>query len=413
LFLRAFGDDQVQLAQPHFWLLGRLLEGWRQAPLDAVLLEEGTPYGPVVALGNPKDPIPPYGSARGYFNYETWQDGVSRLADEAAAIVICLDDTDGVWWEIDNLLATQHFSKTLFLFHPKHAHDAAGAVFLARLVERMPASAAMAHSGGAQVPLGFFVDFSGRINVARSPSFSGVAYLLMLRWFLRTRFDTHPLPLGPQPSIVARIRGVIQELKANRCLAVTLAHMLAVGLLIALPWVLLREWLPTQPGAVSEWSFVHYARSLLAGGLLALLASYGVWRWGGRSLSAAAQAWLVATAINSIPASRLIMSPVIDVALMFSGGFSAGQAMVFAALGLATNLVSGAYFPIGNLFAMSRHIASFQRTETWRMVIGSSVLANLLFYTSLQPTPAIVVILWLTVAAGLGLGLALRGKPFV
>ena len=80
LFLRAFGDDQVALPPPRLPLLGYLYDlGNRNTSLDVMLLEEATDYGPVVALGNPKDPVPPYGAARGYFTDESWQEAVRRL----------------------------------------------------------------------------------------------------------------------------------------------------------------------------------------------------------------------------------------------------------------------------------------------------------------------------------------------
>ena len=65
LFLRAFRDDQVRLAPPKLSLLGYCFDlGNRESNLDVLLLEEGTDFGPVMALGNQNDPLPPYGAAR-------------------------------------------------------------------------------------------------------------------------------------------------------------------------------------------------------------------------------------------------------------------------------------------------------------------------------------------------------------
>ncbi len=77
--------------------------------------------GPVVGLGNPRDRRPPYGAARGYFDDKDWQGAVNDLANNSAAVVICLDDTDGIWWEIEHLVTRGHLGKTLFLVHPKFA----------------------------------------------------------------------------------------------------------------------------------------------------------------------------------------------------------------------------------------------------------------------------------------------------
>ena len=60
--------------------------GQQSTPLDQVLLEEGTQYGPVVALGNPRDRFPPYGAARGYFDNKDWQQAVTNLARDANSL---------------------------------------------------------------------------------------------------------------------------------------------------------------------------------------------------------------------------------------------------------------------------------------------------------------------------------------
>lgn len=126
LFLRAFNDDQVQLQNVKLTLLGRAgrwLDG--VSNLDRLLLDEGTPYGPVVAIGNPTDSFPPYGAARGYFDDKTWQAAVADLAGRARVIVVCLDRTEGIWWEVGHIAGLGYLSKTLFLLHPKYAaaHD--------------------------------------------------------------------------------------------------------------------------------------------------------------------------------------------------------------------------------------------------------------------------------------------------
>jgi hypothetical protein len=133
LFLRAFRDDQVPLRAPKVALFGRVLElGRRSNSLDQLLLEEATSSGPVVGLGSPTDKRPPYGAARGYFTGETWQAAVANLAAASAFTVICIDDTDGVWWEVEQLVG-RHLGKTLFLIHPRYASATENALILGRL----------------------------------------------------------------------------------------------------------------------------------------------------------------------------------------------------------------------------------------------------------------------------------------
>src|SRR5262249_43367055 len=160
---------------------------------DTMLLEEGTEFGPVVALGNPNDPVPPYGAARGYFQHADWKDGVADLAAGAQAIVICLEDSEGVWWEAEHLLAGPHARKTLFLLHRRLAGPAVNGQFVGRLVAGLPAPAADGaallpsdRAGGGGAPpaaavLGLFRAADGTLRIGVSSTWSRYAYLLMLR----------------------------------------------------------------------------------------------------------------------------------------------------------------------------------------------------------------------------------------
>jgi hypothetical protein len=197
LFLRSFRDDQVKLpASPKRTWLGRLLSLCQPVqPFDHVLLDEGTARGPVVALGSPRDKLPPYGVSRGYFENKDWKQAVEDLARMSQIIVICLDDTEGVWWEIDHIDQQRHERKTLFLFHP-HARDRTEhATVVAKLRENLQSGQgemgrlrdqlcdALADGG----IIGFFIADDGTLQLARSQWFSAYSYLLTLRWFLRTK----------------------------------------------------------------------------------------------------------------------------------------------------------------------------------------------------------------------------------
>jgi hypothetical protein len=200
LFLRAFKDDQVQLQNVKLNLLGRLGR-WLDAVanLDGLLLQEGTPYGPVVAIGNPGDRFPPYGAARGYFDDKTWRAAVADLAGNALAIVICLDRTEGIWWEIGHIARLGYLSKTLFLIHPKDSSEPENRALADDVTKVLKPDAASAMtnleyetelSADAQngTLLGFFLDEKGVMHAGRSTTFSRLAYLIQVRWFLRLKF---------------------------------------------------------------------------------------------------------------------------------------------------------------------------------------------------------------------------------
>lgn len=205
LFLRAFKDDQVQLQNVKLRLLGRLGR-WLDAigNLDGLLLQEGTPYGPVVAIGNPGDRFPPYGAARGYFDDKTWRTAVADLAGNALAIVICLDRTEGIWWEVGHIARLGYLSKTLFLIHPKDSSDPENRALaddVAKVLKPDAASTIINLECETELPtdtqngtlLGFFFDKKGVIHAGRSTTFSRLAYLIQVRWFLRSKFGFAPI----------------------------------------------------------------------------------------------------------------------------------------------------------------------------------------------------------------------------
>jgi hypothetical protein len=200
LFLRAFKDDQVQLQNVKLSLLGRLGR-WLDAigNLDGLLLQEGSTYGPVVAIGNPGDKFPPYGAARGYFDDKTWRVAVADLAGNALAIVICLDRTEGVWWEVEHIARLGYLSKTLFLIHPKDSSEPENRALASDITNLLrPDTGTPAASPEHEIEaagdarndalLGFFFDEQGVMHAGRSTTFSRLAFLIQVRWFLRSKF---------------------------------------------------------------------------------------------------------------------------------------------------------------------------------------------------------------------------------
>jgi hypothetical protein len=91
LFLRSFHDDQVRLSKPRQLFFRRVVSVGEPRPtLDHILLEEGTPYGPVVAIGAPGS-TPPFGAARKYVTDQEWRDTVAELCHQAGAVVATID----------------------------------------------------------------------------------------------------------------------------------------------------------------------------------------------------------------------------------------------------------------------------------------------------------------------------------
>jgi hypothetical protein len=125
LFLRSFSDDQVALKKPRRPIWHRLFEiGDGAKKLDRLLLEEATEVGPVIAIGMPGHP-PPFGAARVYTAGAEWQAAIKELCKQACAVVIVIDRTPGVLWEVAHITEAGHTGKTLFLVAPNLVHSVA------------------------------------------------------------------------------------------------------------------------------------------------------------------------------------------------------------------------------------------------------------------------------------------------
>jgi hypothetical protein len=189
LFLRSFRDDLVPLAAPKAGFVYRLFNYTeRNKSVDQLLLEEGTALGPVVALGNPRDTVPPYGAARGYAEHRDWRRMVADLMEAASAIVICVDDTENLWWEMQHVGENEYLAKSLLLLHPKYQGAEAGSELVGR-IERF-----FGLSVGSSAPrfghvIGVWLDDTSVVRVGLTSHFSRAHYLLMLRWFLRSKME--------------------------------------------------------------------------------------------------------------------------------------------------------------------------------------------------------------------------------
>ena len=193
LFLRSFRDDAVTLKRPSLFPSGCIFDIGRAIPnLELIVLQEATPVGPVVALGNPRDKIPPYGIARGYFKNSTWQSGVGQLAVESHTIVISLDQTDGVVYEVKELILPKGLAnRTLFLIHPSFRKIPQQAVKLQEMLRMIVAELATgsdvaSHDFSRSLPLAIYKDRqTGELQVIYSSTFSWTAYFLTVRRYFR------------------------------------------------------------------------------------------------------------------------------------------------------------------------------------------------------------------------------------
>jgi hypothetical protein len=132
VFLRAFDQDDNKLQARGGDAFARWPAGvGRPRTLDEILLEHGSPYGPVIAIGDPRDPAPPLGAARVFAPGAgaDWQEVVRGLAGASKAVVMCPNTGEGVRWELDLIAQAGGRLRTIFLASPALDRDANMSLF--------------------------------------------------------------------------------------------------------------------------------------------------------------------------------------------------------------------------------------------------------------------------------------------
>lgn len=156
VFLRTFDHDARKLPAPVRHPMLRLPAGV-SAPqtLDEVLLEHASPYGPVIAIGDPRDPTPPLGAARIFVPGEGlgWQDVVMALVGASRAVVMSPNTTEGVKWELDLLSKSEGRVRAIYIANPELPGETTLDLFRAII----PGGQELAASG-KQMPIAAYED---------------------------------------------------------------------------------------------------------------------------------------------------------------------------------------------------------------------------------------------------------------
>ncbi|MEU0936756.1 transferase [Embleya sp. NPDC005971] len=108
LYLRSFAADHASAQVDD---MAPLNIHSREEQLASVL----GAFGPVIAVGRPGEPLPQLGAARFYLPLDDWQPTILRLMELSRLIVFRLGVGEGLWWELDQALATQPARKLLLL----------------------------------------------------------------------------------------------------------------------------------------------------------------------------------------------------------------------------------------------------------------------------------------------------------
>jgi hypothetical protein len=194
VFLRAFDQDDERLRAVSGDAFARWPAGvGRRRTLDEILLEHGSPYGPVIAIGDPRDPTPPLGAARVFVQSrdEAWKNVVSDLVRASKAIVMCPNDTEGVQWELDLLAKEGGRSQVIFLASPELSPDRSAALF-GRLA---PSGAVSLNLEPEQKPIAAFIQPGLGWRVITAKRLSVETYTAALNIGLQALFGREGVPL--------------------------------------------------------------------------------------------------------------------------------------------------------------------------------------------------------------------------
>lgn len=112
LFLRSFDDDDLIDPTPRMIPLGDFFPRRYEESFARALRK----LGPMIAIGRPGSRLPELGSQRLYVPDHAWKDAVEYLRTRAAAVLIVVGTTEGLWWEIDTSLVRLPRERLLFFF---------------------------------------------------------------------------------------------------------------------------------------------------------------------------------------------------------------------------------------------------------------------------------------------------------
>jgi hypothetical protein len=114
MFLRSFTDDRISLPRE------RPVLSFRRTPKTADELIESVfgGFGPFVAIGKPGDQRKYFGASREFVPEDRWKARVVELIGRSQLIVAFVDLTEGISWEVSEVMRQAAEHKTLFVIPP-------------------------------------------------------------------------------------------------------------------------------------------------------------------------------------------------------------------------------------------------------------------------------------------------------
>jgi len=114
MYLRSFTTDRLNILRN----VGRALNGSELETDEQVLADAVSPIGPLIAIGRPGERFAGLGASRMYVG-DDWKQRVLAVIKDAQLVVISIGDSQGLWWEVKNVVQAIPPRRVLIWVAPK------------------------------------------------------------------------------------------------------------------------------------------------------------------------------------------------------------------------------------------------------------------------------------------------------
>jgi YVTN family beta-propeller protein len=125
LLLRSWADDHLRIrgrrADRHALLERLSFRRWDR--FEEIVVDNLWRHGPVIALAEPGTRLPPLGAVREVHDDDDWQDAVRTHISECVLLVVVVDRTENVIWEIREIIRLGALHKAVFVLPPVPAAE--------------------------------------------------------------------------------------------------------------------------------------------------------------------------------------------------------------------------------------------------------------------------------------------------
>ncbi len=190
LYLRSFTADEAILPKPRLPLLSKVLS-LRPFPahLEEELFDVTDGYLPLIAVGRPGERQKLIGGLayRDYLKDQDWQTYVHEKILAADSIVILLNITGGILWELENVLSYSAFAKTIFLIDPRAKDNELWQNLTKRIIPIFAKAGVLTPDFQfAGHPIGFYFSRDGLVEIENA-NWSATSYRTALSHYLSER----------------------------------------------------------------------------------------------------------------------------------------------------------------------------------------------------------------------------------